>query len=793
MIKLTRSALIACLLLTLVLPEGLFADTMNARALGEVQGWVTQADGTPIAGAAVHLVGTSFGGQTDLSGSFLLARILAGSWTVEVTHLGYERNVLANVRIRAEQSTNLGSIQLQPAVHSLDPATWTVRRSHLQQDDILEPSSSVDLASIRLVQPASSAEVLREQPGIQIQKTSHGGGHAIVRGMTSNRVLLLTDGIRMNNSTYRLGNHPYLTMIDPNGLESIDLVRGPGSVLHGSDALGGAVNMITRSATFADSGVTAGFELLGRVATADDERTRHVTFSVASRVASLFLSTGLSQFGDLRRGENGETVIDPVPPVRQTPTGFDATHLVANLRVRLTPLLELHLGHQRTNRPEVPRYDKYLNGGDFRWLYTPQRRELTYLRFRLTTGGTWLKAIEATASLHHQAEGRSTQDTPEDLRTNEFDEVHTLGFSLVSDWQWRKHQVVAGFDSYQDAVQSSRILIDLAGLRSVDNRGRFPDDARYTSNGLFVQDRYELQDHLVLLGGMRYSQFSTHFDTPGVGMVFEDVHLSFQAFTLSGGVRYDVSGPLALSSSLSQGFRAPNLGDMAKLGESKGATFEVPNRDLEPERVLTWDVGLDVESWLLNARLHGYLTRIGGIMSSVPTTWQGDDQVIIGDDVYDVRRKENVGEGIIRGVEWQGVILPRERVQLRAIATWTWGQNTTLDEPFDGIPPFIGTVGLQFTSDPGRWTIEPYLRFAGKQDRLSSDDKDDDRIPIGGTPGWITWNLRAQTPEWHGVRVTVALQNLTDLNYRVHASGINAPGRHLVLTMGWRPEVVRIQ
>lgn len=790
MIKLPSAALTVCLLIALTLPQTLYAEGTKSRTSGELYGVVATSEGLPVAGAAVHLVGTAFGGQSDLSGSFHLFRLPAGRWTVEVTHLGYKRKILMNIQIEDDEATDLGTIRLEPAVHSLDPATWTVHRSHLQQEDVPEPTSSVDLASMRLMQAASSAEVLREQPGIQIQKTSHGGGHAIVRGMTSNRVLLLVDGIRLNNSTYRLGNHPYLTFVDPLGLEKIDLVRGPGSVLHGSDALGGAVNMVTRTAAYTDTGVVVGVELLGRTATADEERTGHAAFSIASRSATFYLSAGMSQFGDLRRGENGRVELTPAPPVRQSPTGFDASHLVANLKVRLTPLLEAQLGHQRTDRPEVPRYDKYLNSGDYRWLYTPQRRELTYLRFRLTTGGRWLKGLEATASLHHQAEGRSTQDSPDEIRTNEFDEVYTLGFSLVSDWQWLDHQLVAGVDSYQDAVQSGRMFVDPTGVRTADTRGRFPDDAAYSSVGFFLQDRYQLNPDVVLLGGMRYSHFSTEFATPGVGPALTDVDLTFQALTFSGGVRYAIAEPVALSGSVSQGFRAPNLGDMAKLGESKGSTFEVPNPDLDPERVLTWDVGLDLTSELVDARFHGYMTHISGIMSSVPSTWQGEDQITVGDAVYDVRRKENVGEGSIRGVEWQGVFLPRSTVQVRTVATWTWGENTTLDEPFDGIPPFIGTIGLHYTVRPGGLTIEPYLRFAGKQDRLSSDDKDDDRIPVGGSPAWVTWNVRAQSSVWQGFQLTAALENIADLNYRVHASGVNAAGRQLVVTLAWRPQIV---
>ncbi|MCB2211382.1 TonB-dependent receptor [bacterium] len=765
------------LLLLLFLVSGAYAAESN-----RLTGRILDLAGVPVEAASITLEGTSFGAYSRMDGSFVITGVPAGSWNLLVTHLNFEPVRKQVVFSSDGGALDLGTLVLHPAVTNLPEATYTATRSSVNPADVPRATAQVNAAEIRYHQSQSTAEVLRETPGVMIQKTSHGGGHAIVRGLTSNRVLLLVDGIRLNNSTYRLGNHPYLTFVDPLAVDQLDLVRGPGSVLYGSDALGGTINLRTRSAPFSADGLTVSGEATGGYRSADEEVLGHGSVSLSSSLWSLFVNGGYSSRDDLRRGEGGDAVMDPDPPVTQSPTGFDAGYAMGTFKWRFTDAGLLTLSHQYTERPEVPRYDKYVNGGDYRWLYSDQTRQLSYASVDSRVGLPWLRSVHGKLSYQLQTEGRSIQGTPDDDRVDEVDDTGTVGVDLSGEWEAGRFEGAYGFDLYHDNVSSESETITPDGAVTQASRGRYPDGATYTSTGIFAQQQAHLTQALIVQAGLRYSLFSTAFDTPGE-LPFDSVDLEFNALTASAGLVYQLLPSASVYTSAAQGFRAPNLGDMAKLGESKGTTFEVPNPDLDPEEVVTVELGTRVQSSRLTLDASLFYTSLTNTIAGVPATWNGADTVAVAGQTFDVRTRANTGEAYIYGVEWGSRVQLPANLQWRATVTYAYGQNTTLDEPFDGIQPLTGYTGLVYMHPSRGLIVEPYVRFALQQDRLSSDDLEDSRIPEGGTPGWYTLNVRSQLRIDEHFTLNLALENLLDRNYRVHASGINAPGRQVVVSL----------
>ena len=220
---------------------------------------------------------------------------------------------------------------------------------------------------------------------------------------------------------------------------------------------------------------------------------------------------------------------------------------------------------------------------------------------------------------------------------------------------------------------------------------------------------------------------------------------------------------------------------MAKLGQSKGDVYEVPNNDLKPEQLLNTDLGLKISSPTLRLNATVYRSAITDILTSDDATYTGTDAVVINGEVFKVKTKRNLGKAVIQGVEFAVDYSPVGALIFRANLTSTRGQNTTLDEPVGGIPPLFGLTGIRWSL--GRIFLDGFARFAARQERLSSDDLDDPRIPDNGTPGWFTLNARGGITLGRNFILQISLENLLDRNYREHGSGMNGPGRNFILSL----------
>ena len=316
----------------------------------------------------------------------------------------------------------------------------------------------------------------------------------------------------------------------------------------------------------------------------------------------------------------------------------------------------------------------------------------------------------------------------------------------------------------------------LTGISTDDNRGRYPDDATYLSIGLYLQDEMKMTDRWMLKFGVRQSQYRAEFDMNSEALYSQ----TFSSFTGAVGSVFRLSNYVSANLNLAQAFRAPNLSDMAKLGESKGDIYEVPNPDLQPEKLMNIDMGLKISTEFMRVDFTVYRSFITDLLASVDATYAGADTIVIDRQMFNVKTKKNFGEAIIQGTEMAVDYSLTSSLSFRGNLTTTYGENITYNEPVGGIPPRFGLAGVRWSR--GRFFLDGYSRFAARQDRLSVDDLDDPRIPPEGTPGWFTLNLRGGFTFHQSLIVQIACENILDLNYREHGSGVNGPGRNWVIS-----------
>lgn len=753
-----------------------------------IEGTVVDPNGQPIPNVNVQLPILQAGAITDDAGEFSISVSEPGTYRLEVSHIAFQAHTLTD--IAAQNGTiDLGPIILKPKVLEQTEFVTTATRTRKDLTEISRAVNVINELSIKRREAKTSAETLREEAGVFVQKTNHGGGSAIIRGLSSNQILILVDGIRLNNSTYRLGNHQYLTTVDNHMVSQIEVVRGPGSVLYGSDALGGTINLITRQPSLltASSQFEYNYRVAGRYASADEEKTGRLDVSVYNSKLAIQAGFSNKEFGDLRRGDNSDhpELENSTNGLKQSPSGFTARDFDGKLIYAPDETQHIVVAHQRSEQEDVPRYDKYENDDYYQWLYTPQNRVLTYLGYENRLQTRFIDNIKATLSYHYQEEGRETQQTESDILNDEKFDVGTTGLTLQLDSIWRGHQLSYGADVYYDRVSSERYSVDpVSGERNREAVARYPDGANYLSLGVFVQDEIYLNERWIVTPGLRWSYFETEFDISAdpassfnLGMVQQD----FQALTGSIGAVFTVTPSLYLTGNVAQAFRAPNLSDLSKIGESKGDTYEVPNPDLEPEKMVSFDLGVNLNTRRLAVRASSYYASINDLLATANGTYNGSSTIEVNGQTFQVKAKDNVGEAYLYGVE--GALDFRLAPHLAAYGnvSYTYGQNTTKDEPIGGVPPVFGLAGLRWEHKAK--TVEFFTRFAGEQDRLSSDDLDDPRIPNSGTPGWQTLNIRGSLTVWDYATLRLGVENILDTNYREHGSGVNGPGRNFIVSL----------
>jgi outer membrane receptor protein involved in Fe transport len=256
---------------------------------------------------------------------------------------------------------------------------------------------------------------------------------------------------------------------------------------------------------------------------------------------------------------------------------------------------------------------------------------------------------------------------------------------------------------------------------------------------------------------------------------------NYNSITGSIGSIYKISDNILLKSHIAQAFRAPNLSDLSKLGESKGNVYEIPNLNLKPEKLINIDLGADIDFPSLTIHSAIFYTSFTDIISSADDTINGSP-ILISDGVYyTLKSKQNVGKAYIRGIELGFDYHIHKNIYLYSNLTSIFGQNTTMNEPVGGMPPTFGLIGIKWL-EPS-YSLILYMRFAGTQNRLSSDDRDDPRIPEEGTPSWRIFTIRTGIKITDIAQLRFSIENIFDYNYREHGSGINGPGRNFIFSL----------
>jgi len=648
-----------------------------------------------------------------------------------------------------------------------DPRSATI----IDQQNLIEKNVGGDMA-----------RSLQNEMGVLMQSTARGQSSPFIRGLTGQDVVILIDGVRVNNSTFRAGPNQYFSTIDPGMVERIEVVRGAQSVLWGSDAIGGVINVITKSPDRSrEYGERRAYDVFS---TADLANYTRFDTQAWANGHGIYAGASYMNVNDLDIG--GGRGRQPFTDYDQYAGDFKYQHLLD-----VDSLFTVSLQHfEQQNLPRSDRFLPFVQGPPSSTqrptYFDPQQRDMVNLRLDgLTNGNVLFDGYSITGNYSRQKEGsvetRLNNNTPAAVVTRqevgEFD-VNTFGFvlTLVKDLE-EAGKLSYGADYYYDDVDSVRVRTIGAGTAVP----QFPNDSRYDRAGVYAAWDVPLTERLSALAGVRYENANAS-GTTTIGNTLTQVDRTYQDWIGSIGLNYELTEDIALVGGYYEGYRAPNLDDLfADSSFLQGQFQSISSVNVGPQYSETYEVGIKVDGDRLRLQAYQYWNNLNQAILRYPVTngvYNPASGTVIRDnsDAY-IYGTELGGEYLLDQFYYRGW-------SLYGNVWYTYGvdlgtSNTGApSEPFSRIPPLTGTLGVRWRAPENRRWFETYVWMVDRADRYSFFNSQDARFPLGGTPGYATLNVRGGRTfganDQH--RLSVSLENLTDKYYRVLGSGVDGAG-----------------
>lgn len=669
------------------------------------------------------------------------------------------------------------------------------------------PTSEVTKADLEERLPRSAPDALRYEPGVFVQQTAHSQGSAYIRGRTGQQTVLMFDDVRMNNSVWRQGPNQYFFTVDALTLDRIEVMRGSASTRYGSDAIGGVIRAFPTGPSFADDGrLILRPKGVFKWGTADRERGVRGEIDATYGQWGVIAGAGYRVVDQLRSGGVLRAPLDnSVPEVprfeadgkTQRGTGFKEFTGDFAIVFRPTPKQQLKLAWYDYRQFDAPRTDAcppaYAPFNEC-LRYDEQFRDVLYLRYDASLNAL-VQDLVATVSYQLQHE-RRTQERPYALANEKGrDDVHTLGFNgrATTEWwrpaEWWWGRLRYGLDGAHDSVNSASWLVfstvDLVRERP---RGQYIDGSNYSWGGAWLETESRLfQDFTLRIGGRAswIQAVSPGEETSGS----LPIDRSWTPLSASSGLEWWANDWLTLMLNADQGFRAPNLDDLTSRQQT-GPGFQFENAELMPETSLTLEAGGIVNTGPLRVDLWTYWMHMDNAMARAPrNTMECPPSTPSCSSSWSRFQLVNLdGTSTIRGLEGGVSLKLPASLEARATLSYAWGEGPSTEEgqtdrvALSRIPPLNGTGELAWRFAPGAY-ISAATRWATLQDRLALQDESDARIPMGGTPGFVVFDLRAGYRATDRTLISATLENIADIPYRYHGSSVNGPGRSISVYM----------
>jgi hemoglobin/transferrin/lactoferrin receptor protein len=779
---------------------------------------VLDADsGNPVANIAIYNRDKSRTAISDFNGKSDLG-VFSKNERITFRHISYE--VYNTTKAQINKKGN--RVYLTLKLEELQEVVMSVSKWEQQKKDIPQKIESIDARTISFINPQTSADVLQNSGKVFVQKSQLGGGSPMIRGFATNRLLLSVDGVRMNNAIFRGGNIQNVISVDPFTIKNTEVIFGPGSVIYGSDAIGGVMNFFTQKPrfSFTDS-LTFSGNVNYRYASANNENTAHVDFNLGQQKWASYTSFTYNDFDDLVMGEHGpdeylrnsfvarengtDVLVNNDNPRKQITSGYDQINFLQKFTYKPNNTWNYDLGLYYSETSDFSRYDRLVRpnseGDGLRsaeWFYGPQKWFMA--NFQLTKKGKnkFYDGVKLTTAYQRFVESRNDRDFQEVDRFTTKEKVDALSINL--DFENKKIgdlRLYYGAEYIFNKVNSEGSQENIETNIVSRAASRYPNGATWQTFAGYINGEYKLKPNFTLLSGARYSQVwvDAQFDTTFFPFPFDEADLITGAFTGSAGFSWFPKADLQITLNGSTGFRAPNIDDIGKVFDSEPGSVVVPNPDLEPEYAYNAEMGIRKnfkdKLVLKGAAFYSYLVDA---LVRRDFEFNGQTEILYNGELSNVQAIQNAAKAYVYGFELGLEAFLTENWSLTSNLTLTEGteeDDNGTDSPARHVAPTFGDFHVVWQNQ--KLKADVFLNYNGEisYDDLALSERskefiyaiDENGNPF--SPSWYTLNFRSQYQISNALKTTMSLENITNQRYRTYSSGIVAPGINLILGLGY--------
>lgn len=747
---------------------------------------------------------TNTNGQADISK-------IDKSQPVIFRLIGYEKTELSYSKIEENNFV----ILLKPTAISLDNVVVSSSRWEENKSEVPNTIEMITPRDIEFQNPQTTADMLGMSGNVFIQKSQLGGGSPMIRGFATNRLLIVVDGVRMNTAIFRSGNLQNVISLDANALDHTEVIFGPGSVIYGSDAIGGVMNFhtLTPRLSLGDE-VMLNVGVMGRFSSADLEKSGHLHFNIGLNNWGFLTSVTYSDFDDLVMGSNGpdeylrptyqtringkDTVVVNPNPKKQVPSGYNQVNFLQKILFAPISDWEFEYAFHYSTTSDYPRYDRLLRprGNTLRsaeWYYGPQKWMMNNLMITNFSGNSIYDLSKLIVAYQNFEESRHDRNLNNDDRTNNTEKVNAFSANLDMIKEINENSnLFYGVEIVLNKVESTGNSENIVTGEITPGPSRYPDGSTWNSYGAYLTYKNKFSPQYIFQAGLRYNYVTLDatFDTTFYPFPFTKAEERNGALTGNAGLVWHPQSDWQINLNLASGFRSPNIDDIGKVFDSEPGSVVIPNPDIEPEYAYNIELGLTkIFSNLAEFSAVGYYTYLDNALVRRDFTLNGMDSIMYNGEMSQVQAIQNAAFATIYGVELGLNLNFLENFNLRSSFSYQKGEEE--DDAGNKVPlrhaaPWFGKTEFIFMMN--RLEANLYMVYNGeiKNEDLAPSEQEKDYIYAmdeSGNPyqpSWYTLNLKISYQLLDNFELYLGVENITDQRYRPYSSGISAAGRNFI-------------
>ncbi|MBR8537959.1 TonB-dependent receptor [Carboxylicivirga sediminis] len=751
---------------------------------------------------------TNMKGQCDLSEFEGLNSIIFRLIGYETVELSYDELQQAAFKLYMEQT----ELSLDEVVVSA--TKWKQgRRETPAKISVLKPKE------VNFLNPQTAADLVEMTGDVYVQKSQMGGGSPMIRGFATNRVLIAVDGVRMNNAIFRSGNIQNIISLDPFATNRAEVIFGPGSVIYGSDAIGGVMGFYTFEPILSHENEKqlVKTNAITRYSSANHEKTGHLDLNLGYNKLASFTSISYSDFDDLKMGSNGpDDYLRPEYIKRtndgdiivannndrvQTPSGYNQLNLMQKFKYMPNERWLVNYGFHYSHSSDVPRYDRLImySGDELKygdWYYGPQKWRMNNLNIQHSASNQYFDHLQLIIAHQYFEESRHNRKIYKDDITRRTEKVNAFSINLDFEKHWDSgHKLFYGSELITNKIGSEGLEENLSDGTTSTASTRYPDGSTWLSAALYCNYLMHMSEKTNVQAGLRYNtvHLDAEFDNSFYDFPFTGTSVDNGALTGSLGIVHNPNNNWQLSSSLSTGFRAPNIDDVGKVFDSEPGAVVVPNPNLKPEYAINGEIGAAVvvaKKWKLDVA--AYYTHLTNAMVRRDYQLNNADSIMYDHELSQVQAIQNAAKAYVYGLQLGVEYKWKSGISASSRFNYQKGEEELEDgtySPLRHAAPWFGNTHVSYEKQKIKVDIYAHyngeISFSNMPESEAGKDylyaKDANGNPY--SPGWTTLNIKAQYALKQYATITAGIENITDERYKTYSSGIAAPGRNFILSL----------